>query len=88
MRRFLRIVLAGLVLVSGVAQAHLLNMTEMNLRVASGEASTLVIKIDLGQSLLAPEAYWESTTAPAQPAWTSAGLTPLAAPPPRRPACC
>lgn len=64
MRRFLQIVLAGLVLVSGVVQAHLLNMTEMNLRVASGEASTLVIRIDLGQSLLEPEAYWESITAP------------------------
>ena len=64
MRRLIQVLITGLVLISGVGHAHLLNMTEMTLRVVPGDTSVLVIRIDLGQSLLAPEAYWEAISAP------------------------
>lgn len=53
-------VICGLCLlfITTVAQAHLLNMTDLHLDTTNPDAVTLRVKIDLGQSLLSPEAYW------------------------------
>jgi hypothetical protein len=53
-------VICGLCLlfITTVAQAHLLNMTDLHLDTTNPEAVTLRVKIDLGQSLLSPEEYW------------------------------
>lgn len=53
-------VICGLYLlfITTVAQAHLLNMTDLHLDTTNPDAVTLRVKIDLGQSLLSPEEYW------------------------------
>lgn len=53
-------VICGLCLlfITTVAQAHLLNMTDLHLDTTNPDAVTLRVKIDLGQSLLSPEEYW------------------------------
>ena len=53
-------VICGLCLlfITTVAQAHLLNMTDLLLDTTNPEAVTLRVKIDLGQSLLSPQEYW------------------------------
>lgn len=53
-------VICGLCLLflTTVAQAHLLNMTDLHLDATNPDAVTLRVKIDLGQSLLSPQEYW------------------------------
>lgn len=64
MRSVLRAGLISLLVFAGAGQAHLLNMTELNLRVAPAGSNELVIRIDLGQSLMTPESYWQAVAAP------------------------
>lgn len=46
------------------AYGHVLNMTEVALRVSDGQAATLEVRIDLGQSgLLTAEQYWHAVSA-------------------------
>ena len=52
----------GLV-VSTHAEAHLLNMTEIQLESRNPETATLTVKIDLGQSLMSAEQYWDAVSA-------------------------
>ncbi|MEM9760696.1 MAG: hypothetical protein AAF933_15750, partial [Pseudomonadota bacterium] len=47
---------------SQLSQAHLLNMTRIEVDAQSDEI-LLRVEIDLGQSLMAPEAYWRATQA-------------------------
>ena len=64
MRRILQSVLISLLLLAGAVQAHLLNMTELNLRLAAEGPHELVVRIDLGQSLMTAETYWQAAAAP------------------------
>lgn len=57
---------AVLLLLSSVSHAHLLNMTELHLDASDPEQVRLYVKIDLGQSLMQPEAYWRAATADAE----------------------
>ncbi len=56
--------------------AHLLNMTEVQVDMREPEAAKLIIKIDLGQSLMRPEDYWYAVSA--QPAEQAQLLAPIA----------
>lgn len=58
----LKTVICGLFLLftTSIAQAHLLNMTNLHLDTTNPEAVTLRVKIDLGQSLLSPQDYWRT----------------------------
>lgn len=56
--------------------AHLLNMTEVQVDMRQPDAAELIIKIDLGQSLMRPQDYW--LTASAQPAKQAQLLAPFA----------
>ena len=49
---------------ASAADAHLLNMTRVTIETAPDADGTLVLEIDLGQSLLSPEAYLALTRAP------------------------
>jgi hypothetical protein len=53
-------VIGGLCLLfaTSLAQAHLLNMTNLHLDLSDPQAVTLQVKIDLGQSLLSSQDYW------------------------------
>lgn len=63
----LRILLfAVLALSTAVSHAHLLNMTELHLDASDPVQAKLQIKIDLGQSLMRPEAYWQAANADAE----------------------
>ena len=57
--------IAGLLLLWAAlpAHGHLLNMTEMSLQAAEDGSATFEVRIDLGQSLMTPEAYWRAATA-------------------------
>ena len=54
---------AMFVLLTSRAHAHLLNMTELHLDASEQEQPMLFVRIDLGQSLMRPEAYWRAVTA-------------------------
>lgn len=56
--------------------AHLLNMTEVQVDIREPEAAKLIIKIDLGQSLMRPADYWQAVSA--QPAEQAQLLAPFA----------
>ncbi len=57
--------IAGLLLLPAAfpAHGHLLNMTEMHLQGAQDGSAILEVRIDLGQSLMTPEAYWQAALA-------------------------
>ena len=59
------LVLLAALLLAGPAHSHLLNMTELSLQVQPDGASELVVRIDLGQSLMSAEAYWRAVNAEA-----------------------
>lgn len=50
----------------GTGHAHLLNMTHISLQPETDEVGRLTIEIDLGQSLMTPEQYWQAVSAPAR----------------------
>ncbi len=52
-----------LLLLTTASHAHLLNMTDVHLDATNPDAVTLRVKIDLGQSLLSPEDYWQAVRA-------------------------
>lgn len=56
--------------------AHLLNMTEIQVDIRQPDAAELIVKIDLGQSLMGPQDYWLATLA--QPAEQAKLLAPFA----------
>ena len=60
---------------ASAAEAHLLNMTRVTLVAAPDEAGTLSLEIDLGQSLVSPEAYLALSRLP--PADVEGRLTPI-----------
>ena len=52
-----------LLLLTTASHAHLLNMTDVHLDATNPDAVTLRVKIDLGQSLLSPQDYWQAVRA-------------------------
>ena len=54
---------ASLSLLASAAHAHLLNMTELHLDASDPGSAVLHVKIDLGQSLMRPDQYWQAATA-------------------------
>ena len=65
-----------LLICSADLHAHLLNMTEVQVDIREPEAAKLIIKIDLGQSLMRPVDYWHAVSA--QPAEQAQLLAPFA----------
>lgn len=59
------LLLLACLLVSQESRAHLLNMTRINVDAGATEIR-VTIEIDLGQSLMSPDAYWRATQAPPQ----------------------
>ena len=60
--QFLLWALLASLLVPATSSAHLLNMTELHLDSIHPTSTKLKIKIDLGQSLMTAEEYWNAST--------------------------
>ena len=69
----LKKVICGLFLLftTSIAQAHLLNMTNLHLDTTNPDAVTLRVKIDLGQSLLSPQDYWRTVNMGSREQWVN-----------------
>ena len=61
-RQFLLWALLASLFVPATSSAHLLNMTELHLDSIHPTSTKLKIKIDLGQSLMTAEEYWNAST--------------------------
>lgn len=63
---FVCVYVAVLLAVPTIANAHMLNMTKVSIDVAEDGPSTVTLMIDLGQSLLTPQRYWELAAQPSE----------------------
>ena len=57
------LMLACCLLTSVSVQAHMLNMTNIDITVDADQQAVITLRIDLGQSLMTAEDYWVATQA-------------------------